>query len=277
MLFLKEIYGNDVFILKNQKYTMNDEIELTFKVSNYHVEFNPTEYGLKDKAILQWLIEKTNIGPIRKTIIIHEADKLTKEAQFTVRRAMETGNWRYIFITDNITSLMKPLQSRCLDIRIELPTFEEMQQLLDFISKKEKYPLSLKERDNIIIRNNCNLRTCLLHLFMLINYNIKVIPTWKKNCEEIIKNLIVCEDITYLLNTLIRQKIVEFINQGLTPQVIMKELFSVCMNSNIDQLYKIGVCQIIYKYDKLLQMGKNPWVHVENFITALYLLFSSHQ
>lgn len=275
MLFLKEIYGTDVYNMKEQTYTINEDFEISIKTSNFHIEFNPTNYGLRDKATLQWIIEKTNVGPVRKTIIIHEAHKLTKDAQFTVRRAMETGNWRYVFITDNISSLMKPLQSRCLDIRIELPTYEEMKFLLDTIAAKEKYKLLQDDRDAIIMKNNCNLRTCLLHLFMLINFNIKFTPSWKKTCEEIIKNLITTDDITSLLAIYIRPKIIEFINQGLSPQTIMKELFMVCMNSSIDHIYKIGVSQISYKYNKLLNNGKNPWVHVENFIVALCLLLTT--
>ncbi|GAB1224512.1 hypothetical protein ENUP19_0205G0017 [Entamoeba nuttalli] len=276
MLFLKEIYGSVVLELGQEKYEIDEEHEIVLKVSPFHVEFNPSQYGLRDRITLQFIIDKMKVGSQQKTLIIHEADKLTKEAQFAVRRAMETGNWRYIFITENISSMMKPLRSRCLDIRIELPTYDEVDRLITNICQQEHTHITQKDKEMILNSNNGNLRTTLITLFVYIQTKHLFKPTWKVSCELIVKTIVVTPNIE-VIPKLIRPKLCEFIESGLSPSLILKEIFTLCMNSNIDQLYKLGVVEIIHKFDKSLKQGQNPWIHVENAITALMTLFSAHK
>lgn len=57
-------------------------------------------------------------------VVINEADGLTKEAQHALRRTMEkyTKNMRVILCCNTISKIIGPIRSRCLLIRVPLPT-----------------------------------------------------------------------------------------------------------------------------------------------------------
>jgi replication factor C subunit 3/5 len=60
--------------------------------------------------------------------VINEADELTKEAQHALRRTMEKymNNMRIILCCNTISKIIGPIRSRCLLIRIPLPTEQEV-------------------------------------------------------------------------------------------------------------------------------------------------------
>jgi replication factor C subunit 3/5 len=61
-------------------------------------------------------------------VVINEADGLTKEAQHALRRTMEkyTANMRVILCCNSISKIIGPIRSRCLLIRVPLPTEVEV-------------------------------------------------------------------------------------------------------------------------------------------------------
>lgn len=221
-------------------YVMESGQEVRVKSSEVHVEFDPTPYGLRDRVVLQWIIEKTRMGPVKKTLIIHQAEKLTREAQFSVRRAMETGTWRYIFITENSSALMEPLRSRCLDIRNEVPTLEEVRGFIQMVCKRESMLATPAVVDGIILNCQCNMRMVLMNLASYrISGKVSTV-NWKKKCEWIV-NEMVCAQEHDMITPVIRDSIIYFINLGIPPEDVMREVYRVCMLSNIDDLYKIGI------------------------------------
>ncbi|ELP84671.1 replication factor C subunit, putative [Entamoeba invadens IP1] len=278
LLFLREIYGNDVLNISEERYKVEldngNEIEITVRSSLHHVEFNPSVFGLRDRLVLQWLIDQTKVGPLKKTLVIPQADKLTRDAQFAIRRAMETGSWRYIFITENVSSVMRPLRSRFLDIRVESPTQPELIALLKYIRATENFEVSDSRIESIVNANVGNFRTSLMSFFVYTVANYETKPVWKTTCEEIIRTIVLSQSVD-LISNFIRPKLSQLIDLGIHPSLVLQHLFRLCMSSNIDDLYKLGVIGIISKFDKTLTLGRNPWIHVENCITALMTLFSA--
>jgi replication factor C subunit 3/5 len=61
-------------------------------------------------------------------VVINEADGLTKDAQHALRRTMEKymNNMRVIMCCNTISKIIGPIRSRCLLIRIPLPTEVEV-------------------------------------------------------------------------------------------------------------------------------------------------------
>lgn len=105
------------------------------------IVFN-SEAGIYDRVVVQDLIKstaqsvqlnsdlqkpfkgKTLISKYDIVIIINEADKLSREAQHALRRTMEKYSHicRLILISESLSSIIQPVQSRCLCLRVSLPT-----------------------------------------------------------------------------------------------------------------------------------------------------------
>ena len=117
---LKEIYGNGVERLRLDKRTFktptNREIEIHMICSNYHVELNPGTVGLDDRYVIQDVIKEmasnksltststanstsnnnNNTGGANvpyKTVLLVEVDKLSRQAQASLRRTIVVPYW----------------------------------------------------------------------------------------------------------------------------------------------------------------------------------------
>lgn len=79
-----------------------------------------------------------------KVLVIHEAEKLTKEAQGALRRTMEMymKNCRMILVCSKIHKLIPPIRSRCVNIRVPAPTNDEILEVCSTISARESNNLT---------------------------------------------------------------------------------------------------------------------------------------
>ncbi|KAL7713739.1 Replication factor C subunit [Entamoeba marina] len=274
MIILRYIYSDYSITTSRYTYTTEEGNELYLTSSEAHIEFNPTLYGVRDNKTLQWIIANTHTGPIKKTVIIHDAHNLSIDAQFSVRRAMETGSWRYIFITNNMSALMKPVRSRCLDIRIETPTPGELSYLLMNISQTENMSYPSETIDTIV--NNCklNIRTSLLELFVRHITHKDCFPEWKIRCREILNKIINDKSVTSI-ETIIRPALCEFIESGISPTSVMYEIYHLLLSSNLDGLYLIGIVEATTVFDSRVKKSNDKWVQVECYLTRLMTLFNA--
>lgn len=103
---MREIFGPGVERMKLEHRTFktptNKSIEVTTLGSNYHIECNPSDAGNNDKFIIQEIIKEiASHGSLQaasagggggrafKVVVLTEVDKLTKQAQASLRRTME--------------------------------------------------------------------------------------------------------------------------------------------------------------------------------------------
>jgi len=90
--------------------------------------------------------------PNYKLIILDEADVMTNDSQFALRRIMEqySNNTRFILICNYITKIISPLSSRCSKYRFNIIKNDEMKKIITSILKNENIFFDENYIDNII-------------------------------------------------------------------------------------------------------------------------------
>jgi DNA polymerase III delta prime subunit len=87
-----------------------------------------------------------------KIIILDEADALTSDSQFALRRIIEkyTDSTRFILICNYVTKIIPPLASRCMKLRFQTISTDSLDLIIKRIGSKE----NLKVPDNFVTRLN---------------------------------------------------------------------------------------------------------------------------
>lgn len=64
-------------------------------------------------------------------LVLNEVDKLSREAQHSLRRTMEkySSSCRLILCCNSSSKVTEAIKSRCLNVRINAPSQEEVQKL----------------------------------------------------------------------------------------------------------------------------------------------------
>lgn len=148
------------------------------KLNKHHIEILPSELGNKDYTIFDsflpgWINQATSFHPSVhfRTVVIHHSDRLTMQAQYSLRVFVEKhySNCRFILIADTITSLLPALKSRFANIiRMSAPTEEDMCTFIKQIVKIERIPFIWTNEillENLIRKKlHRNLHKCLIFL-----------------------------------------------------------------------------------------------------------------
>jgi replication factor C subunit 2/4 len=201
-------------------------------------------------------IENNNI-PTFKIIILDEADAMTNDSQFALRRIIElyTHSTRFILICNYVTKIIEPLTSRCSKFRFQVISTGSINEIIKNISIKENITINDNVIETLFKITKGDLRKVinLLQRASYINNNIdsdllidisgQIPDTQIDDIWKIIINKETDHNKLFKL-------VCEIINEGYSSIILLNNLFEKTINDpNISDINKRIIILIISKID----------------------------
>ena len=287
LALLREIYGPGVEKLKVEckpwKIQLPSrvlEVEFTTVSSSYHVEMNPSDVGNNDRYVVQEIIkEMARNRPVGadgtrsfKVLVLNEVDRLSKEAQHSLRRTMEkySAACRLVLCCTNVSKVIEPVRSRCLCVRVAAPSRDTVRAQLAKVAAAEGLvlPEPLAERiaggcDRNMRRALLSLEACRVARYPFADDQPVAAPDWE---------LYICEIAADILNEqsakrlyMVRGKLYELLVNCIPPEVILRRLALELMRKLDDEL-KRSTAEAAAFYEHRLQEGQKAIFHLEAFV-----------
>eukprot|EP00527_Entomoneis_sp_CCMP2396_P009233 CAMPEP_0198138182 /NCGR_PEP_ID=MMETSP1443-20131203/1598_1 /TAXON_ID=186043 /ORGANISM="Entomoneis sp., Strain CCMP2396" /LENGTH=369 /DNA_ID=CAMNT_0043799849 /DNA_START=141 /DNA_END=1250 /DNA_ORIENTATION=- len=138
-----------------------------------------------------------------KLIILDEADAMTSDAQFALRRIMEkyTKNCRFCLIGNYVSKIIPALQSRCTRFRFAPLTPAQITDRLSFVADQEKVGLQESGKQAILRLSGGDMRRVL----NLLQATSMSFPTVDETGVYLTSGAPLPSDLTDMLTTLMNQ------------------------------------------------------------------------
>ncbi|KAK4769921.1 hypothetical protein SAY87_030453 [Trapa incisa] len=266
------------------------EIELTTLSSTNHVEMNPSDAGFQDRYIVQEIIkEMAKNRPLVdakgkrgfKVLVLNEVDKLSREAQHSLRRTMEkySSSCRLILCCNSSSKVTEAIRSRCLNVRVNAPKEDQIVNVLEFIGKKEGLQLPVGFAARIAEKSNRSLRrailsfeTCCVQQYPFTSNQAIPPMDWEEYVSEIVSDIMKEQSPKRLFQ--VRGKIYELLTNCIPPEIVLKRLLYELLRKLDDEL-KHEVCHWAAYYEHRMHLGQKAIFHLEAFIAKFMSIYKS--
>lgn len=269
--------------------TRNVEIELTTISSTNHVELTPSDAGFQDRYIVQEIIkDMAKNRPIdskgkrgHKVLVLNDVDKLSREAQHSLRRTMEkySSYCRLILCCNSSSRVTEAIRSRCLNVRINGPTDDEIVKVLEFIGKKEGLQLPSGFASRIAEKSNRSLRrailsfeTCRVQQYPFVSNQAIPPMDWEEYISEIASDIMKEQSPKRLYQ--VRGKLYELLVNCIPPEIILKRLLYELLKK-LDAELKHEVCHWAAYYEHRMRLGQKSIFHIEAFVAKFMSIYKS--
>jgi replication factor C small subunit len=207
-----------------------------------------------------------------KIIILDEADEMTNDAQTALRRIIEDTAkiCRFIFIANNISKIIDPIQSRCATFKFTSVPEEDVIDRLEEIAKKEKVKTDKKGIKAIYdysegdLRHAINIMQATASIGDITEENVKSSAglTKTSDVDEVLKNALAGKVLEA------REKMIELIKvYGMSESDFLKYINSAVFKSKHEKL--ADILEIIAKYDYRILSGANSEIQLSAMLAEL--------
>lgn len=254
--------------------------------SKFHIDLTPSDAGNHDKTVIQHLIKETAStvqlnSKSQKgfmTIVFNESEKLSGEAQASLRRTMEcyVSTCRLVLICENLGNLIPALLSRCLLIRCRSPSDDEIGQSLERIAQLENYSANSNKIREIAGNSSQNLRRAILGLqndFVRKSASgIGAAANWKKSVQDSVKKLKANQTPAVLKEIRCYDLLVNCIPPGLIIRAFVDELMK-----EFDAQRQPFLLKWAAYYDQQINQGSKELPFIEAFLAQVMLLLAEQK
>ena len=227
----KKIYGENY---KSIILELNGSDERGISVVREHIkEFSNTQIMLS---------QIMNIKCTYKLVILDEADSMTIDAQFALRRVIEncSNNTRFCIICNYLTKIIPGIQSRCAVLKFSPIHFDDHYKYIHNIINLEKINITDDCINNIIKISEGDMRKSIniLQSLFLINSN----------------NMIITKDLYKMVGYLEPEKSIEMMNY-LFEKKSLNEIYITILKFKEDN--NLSINDIIKELSQFLLKNKN--------------------
>lgn len=268
----KQIYGEDY---RNMILELNGSDERGINVVREQIkEFSSSNYMMGQLLGINYKNETTNM----KLVILDEADSMTYDAQFALRRVIENhiSNTRFCLICNYLTKIIPALQSRCSIFKFKPINLERHLNHIQNIANKENVNITTECLNHIVdlaegdMRKSINILQSLYLaypnkiidislLYQIIGYPHPI------EYNTIMKNILIETNIKDAYNTILKFK-----NQkNLSVNDILKELTAFIINSNIPNIKLANILDKLAKIEVHLTGNVNQDVQLAAIISTI--------
>ena len=291
---LERIYNKENTQLNDIEYTINgygnSKTKVMIKQSKFHIVIEPNSNGF-DKYLIQEIIQnyaKTDILNIFKykrlfkIVIINKIDNLSITAQASLRRTMEkyADSCKFIFICDQLSKMIEPLRSRCIEVRVPLPNNIQILNTLLHISQIENINLNSTDLQNILVNSNQKIYNAIWFL-ELKKFDYTYDNTKDKILDKIIEMLIDERNFNSRRALNIIRKCRELFYKLSITNISTQEIISEIMVKLLKCFDDISIKSHIIEITSIFELRKSQGTrHIECFeayIIRLMYLFSNYK
>lgn len=210
------------------------------------------------------------------SIIFNESEKISKEAQASLRRTMEkyVTKCRLILICENLGNLIPALLSRCLLIRCRGPTDQEMLNCLQKISTKENFAYEDTLFRKIVADSSYNLRRAILgvqnHYMRKNTTGTAKMMDWRDSVKSIVSEVKKSQTAQTLKNV----RCYDLLVNCVPPGMILKELIVQFLPIFESELFKIQLVEAGAHYENILHLGSKALPFIEAFLAKVMVLIT---
>lgn len=285
LALLRELYGSGVDAMKVETRsvapnlnTPSNTVDIQVVVSNYHMQLTPADVGNKDRSVVMQLIKEVAAHPPLgkhkfKVVVIEEAGSLSATAQAALRRTMERymKNCRIILMCESASSIIAPLRSRCLSVRVGAPSTQEVQVVLQKAAAKENLKLAPELGRRVAEKADRDLRRALLLLETTYHQNnslaqdqMLVPEVWEAAIDKVAKKILQEQSPKMIME--VRGSIYELLAACLPPFFILKELLLRLIADQKDEALKEKAIAAAAHFEATMRQGSKDIFHIEAFV-----------
>ncbi|CAN0529663.1 unnamed protein product [Ectocarpus sp. 8 AP-2014] len=280
---LNKLYGPGVNRVTTEKRVVETAsskhtIDIDVRVSNYHIEMEPSDAGAHDTYVVQHAIkEMANNGSIaavfkncdvrHKTIVLRGAGNLSKQAQAGLRRTMEkfTASCRLVLVSTFASRVIEPLRSRCVLIRVPLPSAENLAAAIEI-------------DDEALVSQivHSSGRSISRAMFMAKAGSADKMR-WVKYVESICTGVFLEQSPRKLID--VRDSLNELLVAGVPASIILKTLMhALISHKNIrgESGVKREIVRWAAVYEHRICVGSKDILHLEAFVASFMDLYKKH-
>lgn len=255
------------------------------KQSKHHIVIEPNNNGF-DKYLIQEIIEdyaKTEIlhvlkyKHLYKIVIINMIDNLSYYAQASLRRTMEkyADSCKFIFMSNQLSKIHEPLKSRCLMVRIPLPTDNMLASIALNIGLLEKIHLTGNDIIEIVKKSNNNINKMFWYL-ELKKYKVPVEHSWYDMIDIIVDNVLNKKNYTIKKLPDVIKELRDLLYQLFITNIDFHTIIKEIMNNIKNKLTATNMTEKLYyiieetsKFENRISQGTRHIVHLEAYLIKL--------
>jgi replication factor C subunit 3/5 len=289
---LQKIFTKKSVEVQETEYTINGysntKTKVMIKQSKHHIVIEPNNNGF-DKYLIQEIIEeyaKTEIlhvlkyKHLYKIVIINTIDNLSYYAQASLRRTMEkyADNCKFIFVSNQLSKIHEPLKSRCLMIRVPLPSDILLTNIAMNIALKENIQLSSSDIIEIVKNSNNNINKLYGYL-ELKKFKVPYTPTWARIITIIVdevlnKNNYNIKKFPELIKE-IRDLLYQLFITNIDFHIIIKEIMNDIKSKISDNELKYKIIEETSKFENRISQGTRHIIHLEAYLIKIIQIINS--